>query len=147
MQLEDASRDRADVRFDAAHAVGELDLVGRQVGGPVIEPEVHHLPGERELLLGGGIAAQVAPDDLRLVEHPVLDVRIGARARQALAQGFQGGALQGIGADRLDADEQGRHDHQGEPQQQLALQGHMSKLLHTEVLRSRASRARLSSPL
>src|SRR5205823_12911081 len=75
------------------------------------------------------------------------DVRIGARPRQALAQGFQGGALQGSVADRLDAYEQGRHDHQGEPQQQLALQGHMSKLLHTEVLRSRASRALLSSPL
>src|SRR5204863_4190771 len=101
-----------------------LDLVRRQPGGPAIEPVVHHLVGEREFLLSGGIAAQVAPDDLRLVEHRILDVRVGARARQPLAQHVQRGALQRIRADRLDADEQGRDDHQGEPQQQLALQGH-----------------------
>src|SRR6266550_96599 len=101
-----------------------LDLVRRQPGGPAIEPVVHHLLGEREFLLRGGIAAQVAPDDLRLVEHRILDVRVGARARQPLAQHVQRGALQRIRADRLDADEQGRDDHQGEPQQQLALQGH-----------------------
>src|SRR2546430_12997700 len=105
---------------------GELDLVGGKVGGPALEPEVPHLLGEREFLLGGGIAAQVAPDDLRLVEHRVFDVRVGARARQALAQRLQRAALQGVGPDRLDADEQGRDDHEGETHQQLALQRHSS---------------------
>src|SRR5205807_9972176 len=105
-----------------------------------IEPEVHHLHGEREFLLRSEIATQVSPDDLRLVEHRVFDVRVGARARQALAQRFQRAALQGVGANGLDADEQGRHDHQGEAQQELALQGHGSKLLHQQVLRSRAYR-------
>src|SRR5205807_1294286 len=112
-----------------------------------IEPEVHHLHGEREFLLRSEIATQVSPDDLRLVEHRVFDVRVGARARQALAQRFQRAALQGVGANGLDPDEQGREDHQGKTQQQLALESHSSKLLDKEVLRSRAFRALLSSPL
>ncbi len=147
VQLEHPRRDRLDVGFDAAHGVGQLDLVGGKVRRPAIEPEVHDLHGEREFLLGGGIAAQVAPDDLRLVEHRVFDVRVGARARQALAQRFQRAALQGVGADRLHADEQGREDHQGKTQQQLALESHRSKLPHKQVLRLRACRALLSSPL
>src|SRR5207247_10464686 len=92
--LENASRDRPDVGFDLPHALRVLHLVGREAGGPAIEPVTHHLLSEREFPFGGGIAAQVAPDHLRLVEHRVFDVRVGARARNALAQRLQRGAFE-----------------------------------------------------
>jgi len=116
VQPEDAIRHGPNVGFDAAHAVGELDLVGGKARGPAVEPEGHHLLGEREFLLGGGIPAEVTPDDLRLVEHRVFDVRVRARARQALAQRFQRAALLRVGPNGLDADEHGRDDHQAKTQ-------------------------------
>src|SRR5213078_1742206 len=50
---------------------------------PAIEPVIHHLLGERKLPLGRRVAAQVAPDDLRLVEHGVF--HFGVRAPGAAA--------------------------------------------------------------
>src|SRR6059036_2197883 len=84
VQLEHASGDGADVAFDGADAVCELQCVGGKARRPAIEPVVHHLLGERELLLGRGIAAEVAPDHLGLVEHGVFHVRVRPRMGQAL---------------------------------------------------------------
>ncbi len=128
VQREDTTRDRANIAFDLAHAVREFDVPRRKPRSPAIEPVIHHLLGERKLPLGRRVAAQVAPDDLRLVEHGVFHFGVRARVRQALPQRLQRPPLQRVGPNRLDPHEQGGEDHQGEAQQELALEGHSSKL-------------------
>jgi len=126
VQREHASGDGADIALDAADAVCELEGVGRKPGRPAIQPVVHHLLGERELLLGRGIAAEVAPDHLGLVEHGVFDVRVRPRVGQALTQSLQRAALERVGPNGLNPHEQGGEDHHGETQKQLALEAHGS---------------------
>ncbi len=127
-QLEHPTRDGPDIRLDPADAVRELELVGWQSRGPAIEPERDDLLGEGKLFLGRGIAAQVAPDHLGLVEHGVFHFGVGPRTRQPLTQRLKGAAHQRIGANRLNADQQRRDHHEGEAKQQLALEGHGGKL-------------------
>ena len=148
MQLEHPSRDSADILLDPADTVCELELVGWESRAPAIEPECDHLFGEGKLFLGRGISAQVAPDHLGLVEHGVFHFGVRPRTGQSLAQRLERAAHQPIGANRLYADQQGRDHHEGEAQEQLALEGHGSKLpwgsesaqapvrIHKQVLRS-----------
>ncbi|PYP96195.1 MAG: hypothetical protein DMD34_05760 [Gemmatimonadetes bacterium] len=112
VQLEHAYRHGPDIGLDPPDAGRQVELIGRQGGGPTVEPVVHDLFGERELLPRRRIAAQVAPDDLGLIEHRVLDFGVRARARQSLAQRFERAAHQHIGAHRLDTHEQGGNHHE-----------------------------------
>ena len=124
VEFEHVSRDGTDVPFDLAHAIRELRFFRRKARRPPFEPVAHHLLGERELLLGGGISAQVAPDHLGLVEHGVFHFRVRPRVGQALTERLERAALQRVTANRLDPDEQRGDHHEREPEQQLALEGH-----------------------
>jgi len=135
VQREHPTRDRPDIRLDPADAVRELELVRWKPRSPTIEPEGHHLLGERKLFPGRGIAAQVAPDHLGLVEHGVFDLGVGARAGETAAQVLERRALERIGADRLESDQQGGEHHEGEAEQQLALEGHSSKVTGPSLAR------------
>src|SRR5207253_858841 len=124
VEFERVSRDGTDVPVDLAHAIRELRFFRRKARRPPFEPVAHDLLGERELLLGGGISAQVAPDHLGLVEHGVFHFRVRPRVGQALTERLERAALQRVTANRLDPDEQ-RGDHrERDPKQQLALEGH-----------------------
>ena len=128
LEREHAVRHGADLRLDAPHAHGELLLVWLKLAGPPIEPVVHHLSGEPELLPRARLhAAQRAPDHLALVEHGGLDLGIGAGARQALAQGLERAPLQGIAPDRLGADKQHREHHQPEAKEEFLLERHVRR--------------------
>jgi len=135
VQGEHATRDRPDIRLDPADTVRELELVGRQFRSPAIEPEGHDLLGERKLFPGRGIAAQIPPDHLGLVEHGVFHFGVGPRPGQSLTQRLERAAHERIGANRLNADQQRRDHHEREAQEQLALEGHSSKLADPSLAR------------
>ena len=99
--------------LDVANPFGQPHLVRPKLRGPALLPVVHHLPGQPKLLLGSGVhAAQIAPDDLALIEHRRLQLGIGPGPRHALPQRLQGAALQEVAPDRLGPDQQGGEDHE-----------------------------------
>src|SRR6476646_1300396 len=130
--MEDAvSRDQ-DLPLALANSRIELLLIGMQFGGPALLPVVHHLISEVKLLSRRWIqAAEVPPDDLALVEHGGLELRVGSGPGHALAQSRECPTLQNIAPNRPRADHQRRDHHQRKPKQQFALEGHISKLTGT----------------
>src|SRR6476620_3137338 len=130
--MEDAvSRDQ-DLPLDLANSRIELLLIGMQFGGPALLPVVHHLIGEVKLLSRRWIqAAEVPPDDLALVEHGRLELRVGSGPGHALAQSRECPTLQNLAPNRPRADPQRPDHHPRKAKQQFALEGHMSKLTGT----------------
>ncbi|PYO74803.1 MAG: hypothetical protein DMD67_13010, partial [Gemmatimonadetes bacterium] len=124
VELEHRVGHGSDLELDLADAVGEGDFVGGEPRRPAVEPEVDHLLRERELLLGRWITAQVAPDHLGLIEHRVFHLGVRTRLRQAPPEALQRLLLPSVGPDRMEADQQGRKDHEGETEEQFALEGH-----------------------
>ena len=127
-EREDAVCYRADLDLDAPHATREFLFVGLQLRGPAVEPVVHHLAAEPELLARARLhAAERAPDHLALVEHRGLDLGVGPGPCQALAQVLQGAAFQRVAADRLGAHQQHREDHEPEAEKEFLLERHWER--------------------
>ena len=128
-QGEDAVRHPHDVVLNPADAVGQAPLARSELRAPAILPVADDLAGQGELLAGGRVeAAEIAPDDLSLVEHRGLQLGVGPGARHALAQRLEGAALQDVAADRLRPDQEGGQHHQREAEQEFALEGHASNI-------------------
>ena len=124
-QAEHAVGHLADLALEAGGPVGQRGLVRPQLRPPPLAPVVHHLAGESELPPGAGVEpAEIAPDDLALVEHGGLELGVGASPRHALAQGIQRAALQPVAPVGLRPDQQGREHHERESEQEFALEGH-----------------------
>src|SRR2546426_5220428 len=125
VESEDSIGYRPDLLVDLPNPVDELGLIRPQFGGPTVEPVVDDLARHPELIPGLRVdAGHVTPDDFGFVEHRGFDLRVCPGPGQAFAQRLKGVPFQDVGADRFGPKEQDRQGHDGEAQQQLALDGH-----------------------
>ena len=106
-----------------------LRLARAELRAPASLPVVHHLAGQLELAPGTGIqAAEIAPDDLALIEHRGLQLRVGASPRHALAQGIERPPLEPIAPNGFGPHQQSGKHHEREAKQEFALEGHGSNI-------------------
>ena len=128
-QAEDALGHLPDLGLDTSDPISEVGLARAELPAPASLPVGHHLAGQLELAPGTGIqAAEIAPDDLALIEHRGLQLRVGASPRHALAQGIERPPLEPIAPNGFDAHQQSGKHHEREAKQEFALEGHRSNI-------------------
>ncbi len=127
--MEDAVGHRHDLRLNRGYAVGQRRLLRLELAAPPVLPVVDDLTREPELLPRGSIQpAQIAPHQLGLVEHRRLELGIGPGARHARPQLRERPPLERIAPNGLRPHQQGGEDHEGESEEELAVERHGSKI-------------------
>ena len=128
VERKDAVRDELDAALNLLGAVRELRLIGPELRSPALLPILDDDAGCAEFIACVRVEpAEIAPDDLTLVEHRRLELGIRARAGHVLAEQLEGITLEDVRANRLDPDEQRGEDHEREAEQHLALKGHLGE--------------------